>query len=97
MQVMTSMASEAQNVAQDTQHITVPVWLIRSGIQVVVKIASTVSGSIRSIPNRAFTHGDIFPPPSPRDISLLSHYSDQDYGGAFDRTSSFPSPQGLEY
>ena len=43
------MVSEAPNVAPDSQHV--PVLLIRSGVRVVVKITSTVSGSIQSIPN----------------------------------------------
>ena len=55
MPVMTviMMVSEAPNVAQDSQHMTVPVLLILSGIRVVVKTTSTVSGSILSIPNTA--------------------------------------------
>ena len=48
------MVSEAQNVAQDSQHMTVPVLLIWSCIRVVVKITSTVLGSILSIPNRQY-------------------------------------------
>ena len=51
MQVTTVMVSEAPNVTPDSQHKTVPVLLIRSGIQVEVKIISTVAGSILSSPN----------------------------------------------
>ena len=53
MPVTTVMVSEAPNVAQpeDSHYTTVPVLLIRSGIRVVVKITSTVPGSILSIPN----------------------------------------------
>ena len=51
--VTTVMVSEAPNVAQDSQHMTVPVLLILSGIRVVVKTTSTVSGSILSILNTA--------------------------------------------
>ena len=41
--VTTVMVSEAPSVAQDGKHMTVPVWLIRSCIRVVVKITSTWS------------------------------------------------------
>ena len=48
MPVTTVMVSEAPTVSQDSQHMTVPVLLIWFGILVVVKITSTVSGSIRN-------------------------------------------------
>ena len=51
MPVTTIMVSEAPNVTLFSQHMTVSVRLIRSSIRVVVKITSTVSGSIPSIPN----------------------------------------------
>ena len=86
MQVTTVMVSEAPNVAPDSQHMTVPVRLIRSGIRVVVKITSTVSGSLRSIPNTLLIPKRVLnldvggkPPPDPRES--YGARADQEVGG----------------